>query len=68
MIFKVLEKSRKKNYSKIQSTQKMINKIQKVDNSAEKKYDNLAAILKNLSQLIGLLFLSNSSAIIDLTS
>jgi len=32
-------------------------------NSAEKKYGNLAAILKNLSQLIGLLFLRDSSAI-----
>jgi len=64
----VLEKSRKKNYSKIQSTQKMVNKIQKVYNSAEKKYGNLAAILKHLSQLIGLLFLSDSSAILELTS
>jgi len=63
----VLEKSRKKKYSKIQSTQKMINKIQKVYNSAE-KYGNLAALLKNLSQLIGLLFLSDSSAIFELRS
>ena len=68
MIFKVLEKIRQKNYSKIQSTQKMINKIQKVYNSAEKKYGNLAAILKNLYQLIGLLFLSDSSAIFELRS
>jgi len=64
----VLYKIRKKKYSKIQGTQKMINKIQKVYNSAEKKYGNLAAILKNLSQLIGLLFLRNSSAIVELRS
>jgi len=46
----------------------MINKIQTVCNSAKKKYGNLAVILENLSQLIGLLFLSNSSAIIEITS
>jgi len=46
----------------------MINKIQTVCDSAEKKYDNLAVILENLSQLIGLLFLSNSSAIIEIRS
>jgi len=34
-------------------------------NSAEKKYSNLAVVLQILSQLIGLLFLCNSSAIID---
>ena len=68
MIFKVLEKSRKKNYSKIQSTQKMINKITKRVQFCRKEYDNLAAILKKLSQLIGLLFLRDYSAIIELTS
>jgi len=68
VFFKVLEKSRKKKFSKIQSTQKMMNKIQKVYNSAEKKYGNLAPILKNLSQFIGLLFLRNSSAIFVLIS
>jgi len=46
----------------------MINKIQKVCNSAEKKYGNLAAILENLSQLIDLLFLSHSSGIVELRS
>jgi len=46
----------------------MINQKQKVCNSAGKKYGNLAAILENLSQLIGLLFLSNSSAIVELRS
>jgi len=46
----------------------MINKIQKVYITAKKKYGNPAAILKNLSELIGLLFLSDSSAIIELTS
>jgi len=46
----------------------MINKIQKVCNSSEKKYGNLAVILENLSQLNGLLFLSNSSAIVELRS
>jgi len=46
----------------------MINQKQKVCNSAKKKYGNLAAILKNLSQLIGLLFLTNSSAIVELRS
>ena len=68
MIFKVLEKSKKKNYSKIQSTQKRINKIKKNVQLCRKEYGNLAAILKNLSQLIDLLFLSNSSAIIELKS
>jgi len=33
-----------------------------------KKYGNLAAILEILSQLIGLLFLSNYSAIVELRS
>ena len=68
MIFKVLEKNRKKNHSKIQSTQNMINKIKKSVQFCRKEYGNLAAILKNLSQLIGLLFLIDSSAIIELTS
>ena len=67
MIFKVLEKIRKKNHSKIQSTQKMINKKKSVQ-FYRKEYGNLAAILKNLSQLIGLLFLIDSSAIFELTS
>ena len=35
---------------------------------AQKKYGNLAVILQNLSQLIGLLFLCNSSAIIEIRS
>jgi len=64
----VLEKSRKKNYSKIQSTQKMINKIQKVYFLPKKNPVIWQRFLKNLSQLIGLLFLSDSSAIIELTS
>jgi len=63
----VLEKIRKKNHSKIQSTQKMINKKKSVQ-FYRKEYGNLAAILKNLSQLIGLLFLIDSSAIFELTS
>jgi len=46
----------------------MINQKQKVCNSAEKKYGSLAVILKNLSQLIGLLILSNSSVIVELRS
>jgi len=41
----------------------MINEIHSVCNSAEKKYGNLAVILKNLSQLLGLLFLCNSSVV-----
>ena len=61
-------KNRKKNHSKIWSTQKMINKIKNVYIPAEKRYGNLAAILKNLFLSIGLLFLIDSSAIFELTS
>jgi len=58
----VLQKSEKNKYIKIQYTKKMINEIRTVCNSAEKKYGNLAAILQNLLKLIGVLFLSDSSA------
>ena len=45
----------------------MINEIRPVCNSGEKN-TNLAVILQNLSQLIGLLFLRKSSAIVEIRS
>jgi len=65
---KCYKKVEKGSTSKFKVQKKMINKIQTVCNSAEKKYGNLAVILENLSQLIGLLFLSNFSAIIEIRS
>ena len=46
----------------------MINEIRPVCNSGTKNYDNLAVILQNLSQLIGAIFLCNSSVIVEIRS
>jgi len=58
----VLQKSEKKKYIKIQYTQKMINEIRTVCKILTLKNGDSAVIFGNLSQLIGLLFLSDSSA------
>jgi len=74
-IYEILDLCSLKCYKKVEKRSTSKFQVQKNDKSktksvqfCRKKYGNLAAILENLSQLIGLLFLSNSSAIVELRS
>ena len=58
----MLQKSEKKKYIKIQYAKKIINEIRTVCKILTLENGDSAVIFGNLSQLIGLLFLSNSSA------
>ena len=57
----------KRSTSKFKLQKKIINEIRTVCNSVGKN-TVILVILQNLSQLIGLLFLSNSSVIIEIRS
>jgi len=74
-ISEILDLCSLKCYKRVEKRSTSKFKVQKNDKSktksvqfCQKKYGNLAAILENLSQLIGLLFLSDSSAIVELRS